>query len=155
MSFYGDICLYSSAKVSSFFISIDDSIIGFQEIPGIPYSDPSPMCFHDRVASFSYIDVDKVCDLELTSGREGNGSELLEYGIIELMISDIGEISDSGVCRFFYETCSFSCRIYREYPKILRYIHSLTESTISYYLRKIHDVSTIIEVISRYDDEFS
>ncbi len=155
VSFYGNIIFYRCSVISCLVIRSDYLFVCFEEIPGISYRSPSPMSFYDRVDTFFYIDVDKICNLELTTWREGECSEFLEYGVIELMVSDIGEIPESRISRFFYDTCCFSGFIDGEYPEVFWGIDSLAESSISCELHKIQDITTIIEIITWDDHEFS
>jgi hypothetical protein len=88
-------------------ISSDDSIIGSQEIPRVSDRDPSTSSLDDTIESLLYIDMDQVSDLEFSARREREGSEYLEYLVIELVIADIGEIAETRI-RWFLDDSSCS-----------------------------------------------
>jgi hypothetical protein len=104
ISFYRDICFYSSAEIESLFISSDDHIICLEEIPWIAYSDPSSFCLYDRVALFSHVFRYEIGDLELSSRRERKLTKIIEDATIEFMIADISEIPKRWIGRLFYDT---------------------------------------------------
>jgi hypothetical protein len=155
ISFYGHILFYNCSFINNFTISSNDRIVGPQEIPWIPYRYPSTGSLDDTIESLLDIDMDEICDLEFSSGREREGSEYLEYLIIELVIADIGEIPDTHIGWFLDDSSRFSVVITGEYSEELRTIHLFAECCVSFLLYQFQDVSALIEVIARHYDEFS
>ncbi len=99
--------------------------------------------------------MDEVSDLEFSARREREGSEYLEYLTIELVIANISEIPDTRISRFFDDSSSFSLIITCEYPEEIRIFHLFTECCVSFLLYQFHDIRTLIEIITRYDNELS
>ena len=64
------------------------------------------------------------------------------------MYTDIGEISERYVCRFFDDSCGFSVTVTSENPEILRLIHCFHEGCISLDSREFQYITRVIEVIS-------
>ena len=71
------------------------------------------------------------------------------------MIADICEIPETRISWFFDDSSRFSLAVTGEYPEELRTIHSLAECCVSFLLYQFQDVATLIEIITRYDDELS
>ena len=71
------------------------------------------------------------------------------------MISYICQISNGYICRLFDDASSSSFVITGEYPEELRVVYLFAECCISFLLYQFHDVCTLIEIITRYDDELS
>ena len=155
ISFYVHIWFYNCSFIYCFAISSDDRIVCPEEIPWIPNRDPSTGCLDDTIESLLDIDMDEICDLEFSARREWERPEYLEYLRIELVIADIGEITDTRISWFLDYSSRFAFTITGKYPEELRIVDSFAECCVSFLLYQFHDIRTLIEIITRYDDELS
>ncbi len=71
------------------------------------------------------------------------------------MIADIGEITETHISWFLDDSSCLSFTVTGEYPEELRIVYSFAECGVSVLLYESHDITTLIEIITRYYDEFS
>ena len=71
------------------------------------------------------------------------------------MIADIGEVADTRIGWLLDDSSRFSLAITGEYPEELRVADLLAEGRIARLARETQYIRPIIEIITRYDDEFS
>ncbi len=79
----------------------------------------------------------------------------IEDLIIKFVIASIGKISYTRITWFFYDSRSFSMYITSEYSKLLRIFDFFTECCISFLFCKCQYIISIIDIIARYNGEFS
>jgi len=146
---------YNCSFIYYFRVISDDRIIGFQEIPRVSDRDPSTRRFYDGVLFFPYVLMDEISNLDFSTWGKGDFFEIIEYAVIEAMISDVCKVSDSSICWFFDDSCGFSCGILREYSEILWMIDGFAEGSISSMIRELSYIFCIIDVISREYDKIA
>lgn len=95
-----------------------------------------------------YILVDEVGDLEFSSWRERELLKVSENLVVELVIPDIGETSETGIGWLFDDSRCLSTRVYCENPEVARISNLLAECSVSTRVCELHDIRGFIEVIS-------
>ena len=141
--------------IHSFCVVSDNSIIGLEEIPWIPDSNPATMSLDDSIFPLRNIKMNKICDFSFSSWRERKLLKIYKNLVIKLMIANIREISQSRIFWLFDDSCCFFCRIGRENPKITWFFDLFAESSVSFTFCEIHDIILFVEIISRNNDKFS